>query len=174
MATEKVKLRDYQQSILDKLEMIREDASNVPSNYLGVEISGRNVLINLLDITETLVMAEIEPIPLVKPWFLGMTNVRGVLYAINDLGQLLDGQSTEISSDTRMLLIGDDISSNVGFLVDRLVGLRNFEKLKKKKKTEKTICFQPERYEDEEGNLWYVLDCERLVSSKEFEVPYAV
>jgi len=124
MATEKVKLRDYQQSILDKLEMIREDASNVPSNYLGVEISG--------------------------------------------------SQSTEISSDTRMLLIGDDISSNVGFLVDRLVGLRNFEKLKKKKKTEKTICFQPERYEDEEGNLWYVLDCERLVSSKEFEVPYAV
>ncbi len=174
MATEKVKLRDYQQSILDKLEMIREDASNVPSNYLGVEISGRNVLINLLDITETLVMTEVEPVPLVKPWFMGVTNVRGVLYAINDLGQLLDEQATEISSNTRMLLISDDISSNIGFLVDRLVGLRNFEKLKKKKKTEKTVCFQPERYEDEEGNLWYVLDCERLVSSKEFEVPYAV
>ncbi len=174
MATEKVKLRDYQQSILNKLEMIRADASNVPSNYLGVEISGRNVLVNLLDITETLVVAEIEPIPLVKPWFLGMTNVRGVLYAINDLAQLLDNQASEISSNTRMLLISDDVSSNIGFLVDRLVGLRNFEEMKQKKKTEETICFKPERYEDEEGNLWYVLDCERLVSSKEFEVPYAV
>jgi len=174
MATEKVKLRDYQQSILDKLEMIREDASNVPSNYLGVEISGRNVLINLLDITETLVVSEIEPVPLVKPWFLGMTNVRGILYAINDLGQLLDNQATEVSSNTRMLLISNDVSSNIGFLVDRLVGLRNFENMTKKKKTEESLCFNPERYEDEEGNLWYVLDCERLVSSKEFEVPYAV
>lgn len=174
MATEKVKLRDYQKSILDKLEMIREDAAHVPSNYLGVEISGRNVLVNLLDITETLVMADIQPIPLVKPWFLGMTNVRGVLYAINDLGQLLDNQASEISSNTRMLLIDDGISSNVGFLVDRLVGLRNFEELKKRKKTEASLCFKKERYEDEEGNVWHILDCERLVSSKEFEVPYAV
>lgn len=174
MAEEKLKLRDYQKNILDKLEMVRADASNVSANYLGVEISGRNVLVNLLDITETLVMAEIKPVPLVKPWFLGMTNVRGVLYAINDLGQILDGRFTEISSNTRMLLVNESISSNVGILIDRLIGLRSFDMLKKRDEVEGMLCFKQESYEDDEGQVWYVFDCERLVSSKEFEVPYAV
>lgn len=174
MAAEKVKLRDYQKGILDKLEEIKADASDASANYLGVEISGRNVLVNLLDITETLVVTDIKPVPLVKPWFLGMTNVRGVLYAINDLGQLLDNRFTEISSNTRMLLVNEDIFSNVGVLIDRLIGLRSFDVLKKRDEKEVSLCFKQESYEDNEGNVWYVLDCERLVDSKEFEVPYAV
>lgn len=169
---EKVKLRDFQKSILDKLDLVKDDADSTSISYLGVEISGRNVLVNLLDITETLVVADIEPIPLVKPWFLGVTNVRGVLYAINDLGQLLDNNFTEISSSTRMLLVNEDIVSNVGVLVDRLIGLRSLEALKQRKQSEHAICFKQESYEDEDGKVWYIFDCERLVNSKEFEVPY--
>ncbi len=171
---EKVKLKDYQKSILDKLDTVKGDADSASINYLGVEISGRNVLVNLLDITETLVVEDIKPIPLVKPWFLGVTNVRGVLYAINDLSQLLDSRFTEISSNTRMLLVNEDIASNVGILVDRLIGLRSLDALKKRKKSENIICFKQESYEDKDGQAWYMLDCERLVSSKEFEVPYIV
>lgn len=171
---EKVKLRDYQKSILDKLEMVRADASTVSASYLGVEIGGRNVLVSLLDISETLVVEDIQPIPLVKPWFLGISNVRGVLYAINDLAQLLDNRYTEISSNTRMLLINENISSNVGFLVDRLIGLRSLETLNPREKAiEEGICFKQDSYEDTEKRIWYVLDCERLVESQEFEVPYA-
>lgn len=172
---EKVKLRDYQKSILDKLDIVRADASNVSINYLGVEISGRNVLVSLLDVTETLVVPAIEPVPLVKPWFLGMANVRGVLYAANDLGQLLDSRFTEISSDTRMLLVSDNIVSNVGILVDKLIGLRNFEELTAlDDDADNGACFKPVSYKDDEGKTWYVLDCERLATSREFEVPYAV
>lgn len=172
---QKVTLRDYQQSILDKLDMIRADASSASINYLGVEISGRNVLVNLVDITETLVVPEVEPVPLVKPWFLGMTNVRGVLYAVNDLGQLLDNRLTEISSNTRMLLINDSIVSNVSVLVDRLIGLRNLDDLSTQDgEADNGVCFKPVSYVDDESKVWNVLDCERLASSREFEVPYAI
>jgi twitching motility protein PilI len=171
---EKVKLRDYQKSILDRLEIVRTDAGSVPASYLGVEISGRNVLVDLLDISETLVVADIQPIPLVKPWFLGMANVRGVLYAINDLGQLLDNRYTEISSNTRILLINEDISSNAGILVDRLIGLRGLETFElQKSEVEDSVCFKQGSYEDAEKRIWYMLDCEKLVSSKELETPYA-
>ncbi|MFW5431388.1 MAG: chemotaxis protein CheW [Methylophilaceae bacterium] len=171
---EKVKLRDYQKSILDRLEDVRTGAANTSANYLGVEISGRNVLVELLDISETLVVADIEPIPLVNPWFLGMTNVRGVLYAINDLAHLLDHKHTEVSSSTRMLLINDTICSNVGFLADRLIGLRSLDVLNKRDESApESICFKQDVYEDDEKKVWYVLDCERLISSKEFETPYA-
>lgn len=170
---EKVKLRDYQKSILDRLEVVRTDDSDVAASYLAVEIGGRNVLVDLLDISETLVVTEIQPVPLVKPWFLGMANVRGVLYAINDLKQLLDNSFTEISSNTRILLVNETISPNVGILADRLIGLRSLDVFKLKKSAEKSsVCFKTDSYEDAEKRIWYVLDCEKLISSKDFEMPY--
>ncbi len=170
---EKVKLRDYQKSILDRLDIVRSDAESVVESYLGVQIGGNNVLVNLLDISETLVVTEIQPVPLVKPWFLGMSNVRGILYAINDLGQMLNNQFTEMSSDTRILLINNSISSNVGILVDRLVGLRQMDAFNLKEDTEQeSVCFQPNIYEDNEKKVWRILDCEKLVNSKELETPY--
>jgi twitching motility protein PilI len=171
---EKVKLRDYQKSILERLEDVRTDAASVAESYLGVEIGGKNVLVDLLDISETLVVTDIQPVPLVKPWFLGMSNVRGVLYAINDLGQLLNNRFTEISSDTRILLINNNITSNVGILADKLIGLRHLDTFTLKEDVEDSgICFKSNGYEDEENRLWYMLDCEKLISSKEFETPYA-
>jgi twitching motility protein PilI len=170
---EKVKLRDYQKSILDRLDIVRSDASSVVESYLGVQIGGNNVLVNLLDISETLVVTEIQPVPLVKPWFLGMSNVRGVLYAINDLGQMLNNHLTEMSSDTRILLINNNISSNIGILVDRLVGLRQMDAFEARQvENKESIFFKPEIYEDSENKTWRVLDCEKLVSSRELETPY--
>ena len=170
---EKVKLRDYQKSILDRLDIVRSDATSVVESYLGVQIGGNNVLVNLLDISETLVVTEIQPVPLVKPWFLGMSNVRGVLYAINDLGQMLNNQFTEMSSDTRILLINNSIASNIGILVDRLVGLRQMDAFSiREVEKQEGIFFQPEIYEDSEKKAWRILDCEGLVSSKELETPY--
>ncbi len=171
---EKVKLRDYQKSILDRLDLVRTDSSSVVNSYLGVQIGGKNVLVNLLDISETLVVSDIYPVPLVKSWFLGMSNVRGVLYAINDVGQLLVGQATGISSDTRMLLINNSIASNIGILAEKLIGLRQLEMFKPKEGTfEDSVCFKPNVLSDDNNNDWYMLDCEKLINSKEFQTPYA-
>lgn len=170
---DKVKLRDYQQSILDRLEVVKTDDAMQAANYLGVEVSGRNVLVNLLDISETLVLGEVATVPLVKPWFLGMTNVRGVLYAINDLAQLLDDRYSPLTSNTRLLLINDSITANVGVLVDRLIGLRSIDNFEQKGKLEQGhICFSEDIYEDEHQTKWHVLDTVRLIESKEFETPY--
>lgn len=172
---EKVKLRDYQKSILDRLDVVNAGDAGDASRYLGVIIGDRHVLVDLQEITETLVVTEIQPVPLVKPWFLGMTNVRGVLYAINDLAQLIDGVTTELSSDTRMLLFSDDVISNVGFLADKLVGLRNTDLMKRvKSKKKDNLYFGDDCYEDDDKNVWHVFNAQRLASASEFEVPYAV
>ena len=167
-------LRDYQKSILDRIESTKSANAAAPAGYLGVVIGSKNVLIDLQEITETLPMAEIQPVPLVKPWFLGMSNVRGVLYAINDLAQMLENKFTIKSSNTRLLLIGEDISANVAFLADRLIGLRSLSTLKKRDEQEKdSVCMKPETYEDAEKRVWHMLDCDMLVHSKEFATPYA-
>jgi len=125
------------------------------------------------EISETLPLMEIYPVPLVKPWFLGVANVRGVLYAINDIGQLLNGVATNVSSSARVLLMSDEVTSHVAFLVEKLVGLRKLEGMQKVSDTlEHAFCMRHEVYEDQDGNQWMVLDCEKLVQSKEFVQSY--
>jgi len=100
--------------------------------------------------------------------------VRGVLYAINDLAQIVDNQFTKVSSNTRLLLMGESVAANVAFLADKLIGLRSLSALTKRDiESQDNICLKSETYEDAEKRIWYVLDCAKFAQSKEFAVPYA-
>ena len=166
-------LKNYQANILERLEEAKKVGSAAPAGYLGVIIAGKHILVNMQEISETLPLMEIYPVPLVKPWFLGVANVRGVLYAINDIGQLLSGLATTVSSSTRVLLMSDEVTSHVAFLVEKLVGLRKLEGMQKVSDTlEHAFCMRHDVYEDQDGNQWMVLDCEKLVQSKEFIQSY--
>jgi twitching motility protein PilI len=166
-------LRDYQASILARLEEAKQIGSTSSSGHLGMVIAGKNVLVNMQEISETLPIAELYPVPLVKSWFLGMANVRGVLYAINDVGQMLNGVKTAMTSNTRILLINDQIASHVALLVEKLMGIRKLEAMRKLTSEISTdFCMKPEMYEDEEGQVWYMLDCAKFVHAKEFVQSY--
>ena len=167
-------LREYQTNILARLENAKKAGAEAPAGYLGVIIGGKNVLVSLQEISETLPILDVQRVPLVKPWFLGVANVRGVLYAINDLAQLLENTFTNISSNARLLLISESVTSNVAFLVDKLVGLRKLDEMKLTDiSIDDEICLKNQTYHDDENKLWYLLDCDKLVRSKEFTTPYA-
>ena len=168
-------LREYQTSILARLENAKKAGAESSAGYLGVVIGSKNVLVSLREISETLPVADIYPVPIVKPWFLGVANVRGVLYAINDLAQLLETKLTSISSSTRLLLISEAVSTNVAFVVEKMIGLRNINEMKLHEVTaEESACLKAQTYQDDENRIWHMLDCNKLVRSKEFATPYVV
>lgn len=168
-------LREYQTSILARLENAKKTGTEASAGHLGVVIGSKNVLVNLREISETLPVADIHPVPIVKPWFLGVANVRGVLYAINDLAQLLEAKYTSVSSNTRLLLISDAVSSNVAFVVEKMIGLRNLNDMKPHEvELEESACLKEQTYQDDENRIWHMLDCDKLVRSKEFATPYVV
>ena len=168
-------LREYQTSILARLENAKKTGTEASAGHLGVVIGSKNVLVNLREISETLPVADIHPVPIVKPWFLGVANVRGVLYAINDLAQLLEAKYTSVSSNTRLLLISDAVSSNVAFVVEKMIGLRNLNDMKPHElELEQSACLKEQTYQDDENRIWHMLDCDKLVRSKEFATPYVV
>ena len=166
-------LREYQNNILARLENAKKAGAAAPAGYLGVVIGQMNVLVNLQEISETLPITHIKKVPLVKSWFLGLVNVRGVLYAINDISQLLENSFTGLSSNSRMLLISDAVSKNVAFMVDKSIGLRRLDEMTLREETSlDTLCFKPQTYRDAEDKVWYLLDCNQLVRSKVFATPY--
>ncbi len=168
-------LREYQTSILARLEDAKKAGAEAPAGYLGVVIGSKNVLVNLQEISETLPVIEIQRVPIVRPWFIGVANVRGVLYAINDLAQMLENTFTSISSSARMLLINDTVTSNVAFVVDKMIGLRKLDEMKlREEAAEESSCLKTQTYQDEENRIWHMLDCDKLVRSKEFATPYAI
>jgi len=166
-------LRKYQEDILARLDALSDSVSNTSSSRLGVSIGQDRVLVDLAEISEVLALPEMYPVPLTKPWFLGMANVRGNLYGINDLALLAGMPATgKKTSNSRVLLINQELAAQAGLVVDRLIGLRSLDQLKQKKsKKAKAFCFKPETYEDAEGNTWLELDCDALVNSKEFMQP---
>jgi twitching motility protein PilI len=168
-------LREFQTNILARLEEAKKVGAEPPAGYLGVVIGSKNVLVNLQEISETMPIADIQRVPVVKPWFLGVANVRGVLYAINDLAQLLENTLTSISSNARLLLMSESVASNVAFVVDKMIGLRKLDEMKLREETAgETACLKEQTYQDDENRVWYMLDCDKLVRSKEFAIPYVV
>lgn len=176
-------LREYQSSILARLEEAKKKGAESAAGYLGVVIGERNVLVNLQEISETMPVEEIQPVPLVKAWFLGVANVRGVLYAINDVSLMIGQKVTTVSSNARLLLMSDAVASHVAFVVEKMIGLRRIEEMTLVKDQSdvpsvqdelSSICLKAEVYQDSESRIWHVLDCHQLVQSKEFAVPYSV
>ncbi len=168
-------LRDYQTNILARLEDAKKAGAEPPAGYLGVVVGSKNVLVNLQEITETLPMMDIQRVPLVKPWFLGVANVRGKLYAINDLGQILENKHTKISSNSRMVMVNETITSNVAFVVDKMIGLRKIDDMQvSEEAVDVSVCLKTQSYQDAENQIWYMLDCDKLIRSKEFTTPYEI
>lgn len=170
-----IPLREYQKSLLERLDDIKNTQADSVMSFLGVSIGDKNILVALSEIGETVSLVDIQKVPLVKPWFLGVSNVRGVLYVVNDLLHMMTQKFTKITSSTRMIIVNDSIAPNVAFVADKLIGLRNLELMKKRKeKSDNSVCFRSETYEDAEGRVWHIMDCSVLVNSTEFTSPLKV
>jgi hypothetical protein len=68
-------------------------------------------------------------VPLTKPWFAGIANIRGNLYSVVDLSAFIGKEATPQNTSSRLLLIGTRHGSNAALLVTRMIGLRNVEAL---------------------------------------------
>jgi twitching motility protein PilI len=176
---DKINLRLYQEELLAKIQAKEAVDADATNSRLGVVVGQDYVLVNLTDISEVVPMPECSPVPLTKPWFLGLTNIRGNLYAVNDLSLLITN-SPEInqtvdhtkSSEARLLLLNGAILDQVGLLVDRVIGLRHSNLLTVRVlKSEPAFCYTRQQYEDDQGRIWNELNVQVLVDSKVFLQP---
>ena len=177
MATS-LNLRQYQEAILARLDSALQDGAVRQQTFLGVIVGGEQILVDMSQVSEALPKPPIFPAPNTQHWFLGTANVRGNLYAINDLAAFFgyaDVDATLKKSDARILLLQQTIAAHTAIFVDRLIGLRGSGSLKKVVEAKKNDsqqfareCFFDDEYEDEDGSHWRVLDCQALVNLKGF------
>ena len=165
-------LREFQEAILLKLKDATTLGSAESTSRLGVVSGSKRFLINLSEVKEVLPVPPFQQIPLTKPWFLGVANVRGNLYSISDLAQFMGMPPTHKSVNNRILLLSTETTAQVALLIDSLVGLRSVDGMQLKKHAgDVTEFFSKQVYSDNDNNEWYELDIETIVQEKDFIQP---
>jgi twitching motility protein PilI len=107
-------------------------------------------------------------VPLTKPWFAGIANIRGNLYSVVDLSAFVGKEATPRNTSSRLLLIGTRHGSNAALLVNRMIGLRNVEALNPEAAAPDAQAWAPEAYTDNEGRRWSKLKVRELLADEAF------
>ena len=162
-------LRKYQEDILVRIKDQTRTADANARNRLGVRAGDKRLLVRLDDISEVLPVPEIHTVPLSKPWFLGMANVRGNLYGVSDLSQFAGGAASTISVASRILLIHQKYKAHAGLLVSAIVGLRALDQMEER--TEEAVAgawVGGRIFRDTAGDTWQEIDIKALLALPEF------
>ena len=154
-------LREFQQNILDRIE--QEEASTVRhAATLGVQLKDSLWLVEMQDISEVLPPPAVTPVPLTRPWYRGVANVRGNLYSISDLAYFMGLGETQGDSQTRVLLSNPKLDCNAGILVSRVLGLRDTTGWRREQ------IEGDEQFHDDQGQVWRKLNLAQLFQQPDF------
>jgi twitching motility protein PilI len=161
----KLSLREYQLELSDRLQ--RAGTGGRVASKLGLEAGGAAWLVDLTEAGEMLPVPPISAVPLARPWFRGVANIRGNLYSVVDFAAFLGGEATLVTDQARLLLISDRFRAGCALLVGRSLGLRRSDELDPRPGGAGSKWTRAE-YADAEGKHWKELDVPALVRDPEF------
>jgi twitching motility protein PilI len=158
-------LRDYQAAFSARLRRAKTEGG--AASKLCLEAGGVAWLVDLTEASEMIPVPPISVVPLARPWFRGVANVRGNLYSVADFAAFLGGEAVAATDQARLLLISDRFRAACALLVDRSLGLRKSAELVPFAGGAGSKWTRAE-YTDAEGKRWRELDVPALVRDPEF------
>ena len=160
-----ISLREFQQGLAQRLREAQAEAE--PTSRLGVQAGNGNWLLKLDDAGEMLPLPEISSVPLTKPWYLGLANIRGVLSSVVDFAAFAGGETTARTPDCRLLLIAERFQSFSGLVISRMLGLKNVQAMQpvEEKGSKPWVAGA---FRDDDGRLWHELNIGALVAHDDF------
>ena len=158
--SKRLNLREFQQDLINRMQAKGSAGDQIST--LGVQIAEQNWLVDMLDISGVLPLPPLTTAPLAKTWFLGVVNVRGVLYGVSDMAAYQQKGKVSGVPANRVLLVAERHAFNAALLVDRVLGLRSTRTW-----TQREVDGQVQ-YSDEQGNFWHKLDIVGLLGRPDF------
>ncbi len=163
----KLDLRSFQQELAARLTS--KTAAQVESSRLGLSCGGEQWLIRLSDAGEVIAMPQIARVPMTKPWFLGVANIRGNLYTVIDFSGFLGHGTIDIVASGRLVLFGPRTGElRAGIVVTRVLGLRNLAELAPSSAPQGAPAWYAQRWMDADGGTWQEIDLAKLARDAGF------
>ena len=163
----RIDLRTFQQELASRLAT--KTAAQVEASRLGLFSGGMRWLVRLADAGEVITLPTIVDVPMTKPWFLGVANIRGNLYSVVDFSGFRGGELAAQAAATRLVLFGARAGDlHVGIVVQRVLGLRNLTELAPASAPAEVEPWYAQRWMDGDGNAWQEIDLAKLARAPAF------
>lgn len=161
----RISLRDFQKDLVERLASAKR--GGVTRALLGIQAGLEYWLLDLGDAGEILPTPLLTPVPLTRPWFDGIANIRGSLYAVVDFSAFQGGEHIPPTGDNRLLLVGSRFGINSALRITRALGLRNPEDLELQDDRD-ARPWAGEQYVDKQGRIWRRLLLRNLLAQPAF------
>lgn len=162
----RISLREFQQSLAQRLTSAQRGETR--RALLGVASGADLWLLDLSDSGEVVPLPPLTNVPLTKPWFAGIANVRGTLYSVVDFSAFRGGEPTRRNANARLLLVGARHGINSALLVDQTLGLKNLDDLEPADAGEEGPTWAGSRHQDAQGHKWTLLNLRELFADPSF------
>jgi len=166
----KLDLRRFQQELAARLAA--KTTAQVEQSRLGLACAGQQWLIRLADAGEVINVPTVAGVPLTKPWYMGIANIRGNLYSVIDFAAFLDGRadaSPAAVARSRLVLFGPRVGElRAGLVVPRVLGLRNLAELQQQPAPQSGPAWYGARWTDNVGGTWQEIDLAQLAVDPAF------
>ncbi|MBS1189134.1 MAG: chemotaxis protein CheW [Rhodocyclaceae bacterium] len=162
----KTSLREFQEYLAGRLTGAAHGQAT--SSLLGVQAGNEDWLLDLSDSGEIVQLSKLTQVPLTRPWFAGIANIRGNLYAVTDFSVFRGGAPTPQTAHARLLLVGAKHGSNAALLVSNMLGLRNPKDFEAAEPDPSAPAWAARRYRDSSGNIWNKLSVRDLLADRQF------
>lgn len=158
-------LSEFQAHLARRLAGASEQAA---AGLLGVLSGSDYWLLSLSDSGEVVPLPTLTNVPLTRPWYVGIANIRGNLYSVTDFSAFQGKEATPQNPSSRLLLIGARHGNNAALLVTRMLGLRNIEDLTPAAADDEAPVWARQVFTDKEGRRWKMLDVPELLADERF------
>lgn len=166
-------LREFQSRLAERLQSAR--TSGVTASWLAVEAGTSRLLFPLSHAGEIFPWTDVQRVPYVQPWFMGVANLRGALSAVIDLVAFVQEggtgrpRSDSETSQCRLVALNPLLEANCALLVDRLLGLRTPEAFVSSVPADSGMpAYFGHRYTDLDGRQWQELNLQVLSQHPSF------
>ena len=167
-------LRQYQVQLLERMQAAKSGAA-AGVRELGVVIAGRHYLLDLTQIGEIVTPQPVSPVPLSRPWYLGLANIRGDLTGVIDLARYqgqpgaVAGTSAGTPAERRLITFSPKLGFNCALLADRVLGLRTSSEMQAVAVPGAGApAWAAHQFDDGEDRRWTLLDLAQLVREPRF------
>ena len=161
----RVSLREFQAHLATRLAGAGDRTA---AGLLGVQAGSDYWLMSLTDSGEIVSLPPLTSVPLTRPWFIGIANIRGNLYSVVDFSVFQGREATPQNASSRLLLIGARHGSNAALLVTKIFGLRKAEDLTAAPPDPSAPPWASQAFTDWEGRRWKLLDVRELLADERF------
>jgi twitching motility protein PilI len=162
----RISLREFQQSLVERLTSAQRGEG--PPALLGIQAGHDHWLLELPDTGEIVPLPALTAVPLTKPWFRGLANIRGTLYAVVDFAAFQGLDPTPVGSDARLVLANSRFGFLSALLVHRALGLHSLDQLETRPDLSDPRPWVGEHFADSHGNVWKKLLIRDLFTNPAF------